>query len=205
MGTTGLVARAKGAGDGAEVAALPSRALLVGGACGLALILLQSLIFAAGLWLSPASGEVEGLAKGYFAFRNLVRAGDRCRLRHQWLHIGQERTRALLALQLVTNGLNILLDLLFVLSFGWGVPGVAAATAIAEGSGLVLGLWLCRDAFRGTAWRERARVLDRARLRVMAQVNLDIMIRTVLLLSIFVSFQFWARGWGTRRWPPTRC
>jgi MATE family multidrug resistance protein len=100
MGTTGLVARAKGAGDGAEVAALPSRALLVGGACGLALILLQSLIFAAGLWLSPASGEVEGLAKGYFAFRIWSAPATVAVFGiNGWL-IGAGATRALLALQL---------------------------------------------------------------------------------------------------------
>jgi len=47
MGTTGLVAQAKGAGDGAEVAANLSRALLIGGTAGLALIALQMPLFAA--------------------------------------------------------------------------------------------------------------------------------------------------------------
>lgn len=44
-----------------------------------------------------------------------------------WL-IAVERTRAVLVLQLWMNGLNIALDLLFVLGFGWGVAGVAVAT-----------------------------------------------------------------------------
>ena len=196
MGTTGLVAQAKGAGDGAEVAALLSRALLVGGTCGLALILLQPLIFAAGLWLSPASEEVEELTKGYLAFRIWsAPAAIAVFGINGWL-IGQERTRALLALQLWMNGLNVLLDLWFVLGLGWGVRGVAGATAIAEWSGLLFGLWLCRDAFRGTAWRDRARVLDRARVRRMAAVNRDIMIRTMLLEALFVSFLFWGARQG---------
>jgi MATE family multidrug resistance protein len=196
MGTTGLAAQARGAGDREELSALLSRALLIGLGGGVLLILLQPLLFAGAFRLSPASAEVEGLARDYLAIRIWAAPAAIAAFGiNGWL-IAQERTGAVLLLQLVTNGLNILLDLLFVLSFGWGVPGVAAATAIAEGSGLVLGLWLCRDAFRGTAWRERARVLDRARLRVMAQVNLDIMIRTVLLLSIFVSFQFWGAGLG---------
>lgn len=38
-----------------------------------------------------------------------------------WL-IAIERTRAVLVLQLVMNGLNILLDLWFVLGLGWGCP-----------------------------------------------------------------------------------
>jgi MATE family multidrug resistance protein len=39
-------------------------------------------------------------------------------------------------------------------------------------------------------------VLDRARLAVMARVNADILVRTVLLLSVFVSFQFWGASLG---------
>ena len=60
-----------------------------------------------------------------------------------------ERARGVLALQLAMNGLNALLAFLFVLGLGWGVPGVATATLIAEWSGLLLGLWLCREAFEG--------------------------------------------------------
>ena len=40
------------------------------------------------------------------------------------------------------NGLNIVLDLWFVLGLGWGVAGVAMATFLAEWAGLALGLWL---------------------------------------------------------------
>ncbi|TNC71510.1 MATE family efflux transporter [Rubellimicrobium roseum] len=196
MGTTGLAAQARGAGDGAEVAALLSRALLIGLGGGCLLILLQPLLFWAAFRLAPASPEVEALAGQYLTIRIWAApAAIAAYGINGWL-IAQERTRAVLALQLWTNGINIALDVAFVLGFGWGVPGVALATALAEGSGLVLGLWLCRDAFRGTAWKDRARVLDSVRLRRMAQVNADILIRTVLLLSIFVSFQFWGAGMG---------
>ena len=196
MGTTGLTAQAKGQGDAAEVAALLSRALLIGVGGGLLLILLQPFLFAGAFRLAPASTEVETLARQYMAIRIWsAPAAIAAYGINGWL-IGQERTRAVLVLQLFTNGLNILLAVGFVLGLGWGVPGVAAATAMAETAGLALGLWLCREAFRGTAWRDRARVLDPVRLRVMAQVNVDIMLRTVLLLSIFVSFQFWGAGFG---------
>ena len=197
MGTTGLAAQAVGARDAPEVAAILSRALLIGGAGGLALILLQAPFFAAALHIAPAAPEVESLAIQYlqirvwsspFAIALFGITG--------WL-IAQERTRAVLVIQLVMNGINVLLDIWFVLGLGWGVPGVAFATAIAEISGFAVGLWFCRDVFRGTAWRDRARVFDRARLRVMAQVNGDILIRSLLLEAIFVSFMFWGAGLGT--------
>ena len=65
-----------------------------------------------------------------------------------------ERARGVLALQVLMNGVNVVLDLCFVLGLGWGVAGVAVATLIAEWSGLLLGLWLCRAAFAGAQWRD---------------------------------------------------
>ena len=188
MGTTGFAAQALGRGDTAEGAAILSRGLAIAALGGLAIIALQWLIFPLGMMLSPASAEVERLAQGYLAIRvwsapalisTLVITG--------WL-IAAERTRAVLVLQVVMNGLNIGLDLVFVLQLGWGVQGVAIATFMAEWSGLALGLWFCRGAFATPAWRDRARVLDPARLRHFAQVNTDILIRSLLLQVIFVSF-----------------
>ncbi len=94
------------------------------------------------------------------------------------------------------NGLNIALDLWFVLGLGWGVGGVASATLIAEWTGLGLGLWLCRGAFVGGIWRDRARIFDRARLSRMARVNTDIMIRSVALQASFTTFVFLGARFG---------
>lgn len=59
MGTVGLASQARGAGDEAEVLALFTRVLLLGGAAGVVLIALQWPVFAGAFWVSPASAEVE--------------------------------------------------------------------------------------------------------------------------------------------------
>ncbi|MCC5974764.1 MAG: MATE family efflux transporter, partial [Rubellimicrobium sp.] len=196
MGTTGLAAQAHGASEHAEVAALLSRALLIGGGAGLLLIAAQGPLFALGHRISPASDAVEGFARDYMAIR-IWSAPAAIALYGitGWL-IALERTRAVLWLQLWMNGLNVVLDLVFVLGLGWGVSGVAWASFIAEWSGLALGLWFCRGVFRGPEWRSIALVLDRGRLRVMASVNGDILIRSVLLQAIMISFLFWSAGLG---------
>lgn len=196
MGTVGLAAQALGAGDRAEVAALLSRALLIGGAAGLALILLQVPLFWAAFQVAPASAEVEALARDYMGLRIWSAPAAIASYGITGWLIAQERTRAVLAIQLWMNGLNIVLDLVFVLGLGWGVPGVALATFLAEWSGLALGLWFCRGVFAGTGWRDRAQVFNLARLRHMASVNTDILIRSALLEAIFVSFLFFASGFG---------
>lgn len=194
MGTTGLVAQAQGAGDGAEVAAGLLRALMIGGLAGLALIVVQGPLFWAAFRLAPASAEVEGLARDYLAVRIWgAPATISLYALTGWL-IALERTRAVLVLQLWMNGLNVGLDLWFVLGLGWGVQGVASATLIAEWTGLALGLWLARAAF--AAGPGRAAIFDRARLWQMARVNTDIMIRSVLLQGAFTAFLFLGAGQG---------
>ena len=196
MGTTGLTGQAHGAGQTGEVAALLTRALLIGGAAGCAVIVLQLPLFWAAFQVSPASAEVEGLARAYMGIR--VWSAPAAIALYGitgWL-IALERTRAVLAVQVLMNGVNILLDLWFVLGLGWGVQGVAIATFIAEWSGLALGLWLCRDAFANAVWRDWARVFDRARLMRMLTLNGDILIRSLLLEGIFVSFLFMGADFG---------
>ncbi|MCY4334092.1 MAG: MATE family efflux transporter [Litoreibacter sp.] len=196
MGTVGMVGQAEGAGDRAEVSALLTRALMIAGAGGLLLIMLQPLIFLAAFQLSPASPEVEELARDYLAIRIWsAPAAIAVYALTGWL-VAMERTIGVFWVQLVMNGLNMGLDLVFVLGFGWGVEGVAIATVIAELTGAALGLYLCRAAFTNPAWREWPRIFDRARLIRMMLVNLDILIRSALLMIIFTSFVFLGAGFG---------
>ena len=186
MSTTGFTAQAHGADDGDEVRAALARALIVAAGLALAILLLQRPVLAIALRLIEASPEVEEHARTYFAIRiwgapaalgNYVVLG--------WF-LGRQNARAGLALQVVINGLNIALDLVFVVGLGLAVAGVALATLIAEYAGLALGLVMVAVALRrlGGRWR-RARILDAPRLRRMAAVNRDIFVRTLCLVSAF--------------------
>jgi len=196
MGTTGLTSQAHGAGETGEVAALLTRALMIGFAGGVALIALQMPIFWAAFRLAPASAEVEGLARDYLAIRVWSAPAMIAIFGLTGWLIAQERTRAVLAIQVLMNGVNIVLDLWFVLGLDWGVTGVARATVIAEWGGLALGFWFCRDAFAVPAWRDWPRVFDPVRLRVMLAVNTDILLRSLMLQVIFISFLFLGADFG---------
>ena len=194
MGTSGLVAQAHGAGDTGERAAILIRALVVAGVAGLALVALQGPVVWGAFRLAPASAEVEALSRQYLAIRIWgAPATIALYAVTGWL-IAVERTRAVLAVQLWMNGLNVALDLWFVLGLGWGVPGVAVATLIAEWSGLAVGLWLCRDGLSGAAG-----VLAVGPLRRMLAVNTDIMTRSVCLQASFTTFLFLGAAQGDVR------
>lgn len=196
MGTTGLTSQAHGAGRKGEVAAMLTRVLLIGAAAGMGLIMLQVPVFGLAFLIAPASDGVEALAQDYMKIR-IFSAPATIALYGitGWL-IALERTGGVLAVQLLMNGVNILLDWWFVLGLGWGVEGVAWATFIAEWSGLALGLWLCRHVFAGPLWRDWPRVFDGPALRNMAVVNTDILLRSLMLQAIFVSFLFFGGAFG---------
>jgi MATE family multidrug resistance protein len=196
MGTSGLAAQAHGAGDGAERTAVLLRAVMVGLGAGLVLILIQVALFAGAFAIAPASAEVEGLARQYLAIRIWgAPATIALYALTGWL-IAVERTRSVFALQLWINGVNIALDLWFVLELGWGVPGVAVATLIAEWTGLAVGLWFCRDAFGAALAAAWARISNREALVRMVAVNRDIMIRSVVLQACFTAFVFLGARFG---------
>jgi MATE family multidrug resistance protein len=190
MGTSGLTAQAIGAGDDTETSALLVRSMAIGFGAGLVFVLIQAPVFWAVFQLAPASPEVEALAGDYLRIR--IYSGPATIALYGitgWL-IAAERTRSVLVIQLVMNSMNIALDILFVLHFEWGVAGVAYASLIAEWSGFGLGLWLARQGISNGAWKNWGQIFDRARLRQMAVVNSDILIRTLLLEAGFLSFMF---------------
>ncbi len=194
MGTTGLTSQAIGAGDRREVRALLLRGLMLGGVIGVLVIALQWPLIEAAMTIMSASPEVDALARGYLSIRVWsAPAAIAAYAVNGWL-IAAERSRAVMVLQLVTNGVNIALNVGFVLGLGWGVQGVAAATVMAEVMGLGFGLWLCRDGLRGMI--DWSSVFDPARLRQMVQVNTDIMIRTAALLTVLLLFTAWGARFG---------
>jgi multidrug resistance protein, MATE family len=75
-----------------------------------------------------------------------------------------------------------------VLGLHEGILGAAAATVLAEASGLLIGLIIARRLAGGSLAIPRATLLDRAALIRMLAVNRDIMIRTAALIAAFLFF-----------------
>ena len=183
MSTTGLVAQAKGRDDAAAARATLQRGLLIGAVFGLSILVLSPLMRAVVFSPFGAEPEVVELADGYFAAR--VWGAPALLTQYAitgWL-LGTGRTGARLAMQVVMNGVNIVLDVWFVAGLGWGPAGIGAGTAIAEWVALVFGLVLIWPALK-----REAGLLDRAALMALFNANRDILIRTLALLFAFAWF-----------------
>jgi MATE family multidrug resistance protein len=193
MGTTGFVAQAAGAGDEAEVRAALLRALALGGAIGIGLLVLQQPIAWLAFRLLGGTGEVEAAARSYFAARIWGAPATLGTFALMGLFVGLGQSRALLVVQLFLNGLNIGLDVLLAGVLDWGVRGIAVGTAVSEWSAFLVGLWLAVRALRArftdgeTFWPVQ-RLLDAGRLGATLRANADIMVRTLFLLFGFAWF-----------------
>jgi MATE family multidrug resistance protein len=189
MGTTGLTAQALGARDAGEIRASLGRAMLIAVAVGVGLITLQWPIRLVAFGSLDGSAKVEDLARGYFDIRIWAAPATLANYALLGWFIGLGRARTALALQLVLNVGNMLLDALFVLVLGLGVAGVAAGTVIAETAAAVLGVVLAARHLHlaGGAW-SAVRLLDRVHLARAIAVNRDIMIRSAALILVFVWF-----------------
>lgn len=189
MGTTGLIAQAFGAGDKLELQAGLFRTLGLAIALSVLLLLLTSPITDIARWIfSPTARVGEGLdvylqirlLAAPAALANMVILG--------WL-LGVQDAKSPLYLLLLGNGLNMVLDVLFVFGFGLEVAGVAWATVIAEYATLALGAWIVWRRLGGElhpllSWRDLSNLSAVHRLAV---VNGDIVLRSLTLQIAFVS------------------
>lgn len=185
-GTVALTAQAAGSGNREEQAAILTRSLAAALAIGLLLLLVRPWAVGAGLALLEAKGEIAVNARVYIEIRywvgtawllNCVLSG--------WL-IGQRRVRIILITEVVANTAHIALDLALVLWVGWGIAGVAVATAGSELLKLVLlTVAVARVPAAGhalAAARQRVTWNGKA-LRHLFSLNRDLFLRTLLLTA----------------------
>ena len=197
MGTGGLTAQAFGAQDADEVRACLARAAVIGIPAALILIVLQLPIASVAFSILEASAEVETLAQEYFFVRIWGAPATLMNFALLGWFIGCQNTKAALWHQLSLNGVNIVLDLVFVVWFGWWVAGVAAATAIADAVAVVIGLFLALPILRGLGGQfVRAKILEASKIKRTVALNIDIFIRTICLVSAFAYFTAQGAAFG---------
>src|SRR5690606_18198700 len=105
MATTGFIAQAAGAGDEAEVRATLARSVLLGVALGAGVLVLQWLLVGAYFSLMDASAEVESVGRDYFFARIWGAPAALALYAFSGALIGLGRSRTLLLVQLLLNGL----------------------------------------------------------------------------------------------------
>ena len=196
MGTTGTVAQAAGRGDLAEARGILLRTLLLASALGFTILLLMVPIREAGFALLAGEEAVKAAGRDYFTMRILGAPAVLCNFVILGWLLGRERSGLALAITAAGNCANVVFDYLFIFHLGLNAQGAGLATALSQYCMLVPGLvlvWRLREGNEVT----RAQVLAPQRLLGLVRLNLDIMIRTMCLLTAFMLFLNFSARIGT--------
>ena len=186
MGTTGLAAQSFGAEDHAALRRVLIQAIATALLMSGLLLILQSPLADIAFRLLEPSSEAESEARLYFAIRIWGAPAALCNFAVIGWLIGLQQTRGALIVMLVINLTNIALDLFFVVGLHWGVSGVAAASVVAEFSGLLAGGWLCGRALQRLPGKwDLAAALDIETLRQLWHINGSLLVRTMSLMFAF--------------------
>ncbi|MCX7302920.1 MAG: MATE family efflux transporter [Hyphomicrobiales bacterium] len=196
-GTTGLVAQAYGRGDEAEQQAVFWRAFAIAAFAGVALAALAPLLVLAGQWFMGAGPEVNDAMATYVGIRLLAAPFSLINYAILGYVLGRGEGGLALLLQLVLNGINMVLSVLLGLKLGWGVAGVAWGTFGGELAAMLLGIAIVLQRFSRAPALGRARLFDRRAFARMIALNRDIMIRSFTLLAAFALFTRQGAQFGT--------
>ena len=131
-GTTAVVARASGAGRHEEAARLAAQALWASLGIGLVLLVVCELVAAPLLAGLGGHGHSGDLALLYFRIAALGLPAALIALAGQGYLRGVSNLRRPLEIVVAANVVNLVLEVLFVYVFHWGIAGSAAGTAIAQ-------------------------------------------------------------------------
>jgi MATE family multidrug resistance protein len=193
MGTTGFIAQSAGAGDRQALAATLVRSCALALVLGGSLIALSHPVHDVALHLLDGSEQVEALASEYILIRIWSAPAALLNYVVMGFLIGVGRTRLALALQLLLNLGNLVLDLLLVSIAGYGVAGVAMASLIAEILAATAGAFLLLRYLARVAPRlDLAMLVERRGFAALLGANLNIMLRTLGVIA--ASFWFLAKS-----------
>ena len=199
MSTAGLAAQDDGAGNVAAVQSHIIRAIPLGLLMGIIVLALQALVLPFAFLIYTADSPLEASAATYIQARLWGLPAMLGTVALMGWFVGISRSGLALHMQLVLNGVNIILSPLFVIGLGAGLYGVGVATAIAEWVGLAIGLWLMLREIRCQGGMQpgvftRSNLLNSYQLRRLGIANSNIFIRT---LTLTLGFNFFGNAAAT--------
>ncbi len=177
-GTTAHVARLHGAGREKEAALVGSQALWLSLAIGLVILVAVVPLAPVAVSLMGGSGEVADGAVLYLRLAALGAPFFMLASAGQGYLRGVEDLKTPLKILLVAHAVNVVLEVLFVYGFGWGLAGSAWGTVIAQaGMGAAFVAVQRRAGWQRPEW---------AKIRPLMRIGAHIAVRTTALLGSFL-------------------
>ncbi len=177
--TTTHVANAHGAGRPEDVGSITGQAVWLAVGIGIVLSVLGVALAGPIAGILQAQGTVADQATTYIRISALGAPFVMIALAGQGWARGTQRMNVPLKILVSSNIANLILEVVFIYGFGWGIAGSAWGTVIAQAGAAVAFVWVMRDVLAG-----HMRIV-RERMRALMSVGGDLFIRTGLMLVCF--------------------
>jgi len=192
MGTVGLVAQAHGSNQYEEIVNLVFQNIAFVIIISLLLVIFEKYIFTIALSIFDLSNETSKYFKEYFEIRIYSSFGELIIFIITGLFIGLQRTTISSVVVGFFSITNIVLSLIFVISFDLDVRGVALGTVLS--STLTAIIFLCYTFFELQKFTSIkiniAKIFNLKKIKKLFNINLDIFIRSALLTFSFIFFTY---------------
>ncbi|MEO6801223.1 MAG: MATE family efflux transporter [Rhodanobacter sp.] len=186
MGTIGFASQASGRADGDALRLLLLQALLLALGLAVGTVLLSLPLLDPLVRVMKASATLDALTLGYLRVRLLGLPAALVNAAMVGWYLGMHNASMALRVTVVTNVVNIVLNLIFVLELHAGVPGIAAASVCGEWIGACVGLaGISRQLVRYPGKLHAHLMRSAAAWRPLLAVNRDILIRSLALQGVF--------------------
>lgn len=181
-GTTAQVARLAGGGRATAAGAIAAQSLWLASAIGVLLLAAMVVLAEPLVALMGGHGQTAEYAVQYLRIAAIGLPFALVALAGQGYLRGLADLRTPLRIVIAANVLNVVLELLFVYGFEWGMRGSAAGTAIAQACMGGAFAWLL---LRGRAGIPYSRRPDRRAIGRLAQIGGHLFVRTAALTGAF--------------------
>jgi putative MATE family efflux protein len=179
-GTTAQVARLHGAGQEVAAGRIAAQALWLSAGIGIGLTALLAGLAVPLVQLIGGDGRVGELAVLYLRIGSLGLPSALIALAGQGYLRGVSDLRRPLVIVVVANAVNVVLNVVFIYGFDWGLAGSAWATVVAQTG---MGVAFVRALLSAPADSRRPSL---ARMRPLARIGGEIFVRTAALYASFL-------------------
>ena len=189
MGTTGLVAKAVGAGKEVDSIVILCQSVVLALVLAAFVMALHPLWLGLGFSLMAPQAHLLPLAESYAGIRILSAPAVLTTYAIVGWFIGHQNTRWPMAIVITTNLANIGLDFVLIIGLGMASDGAAIATVIAEYLGLLIGVIAIARSMKTYPSIDQLLVLRSLRAyRTLLASNTNLFVRTLCLLGSFAFF-----------------
>lgn len=182
MSTTGLISQSFGEHNTKKINQQLTQALGIAVFIAVVLLIFQVWIGEFAIYITSEGGGAAELAKKYFSIRIFSAPATLIIYVLFGYFLAIQQTKKVLAIMLVNQVGNMLLDYIFVMEFNWNIAGVAWGSLLSEYAAVFLGIYF----LYGSGFRYTKRELrDKKEMKSFFILNRDIFIRTLCLMTVF--------------------